>query len=139
MNDEAGRLVHHQNVLVLEDHADGYVLERESFLGKLGLDELPVSDLIRRRNFLTVYEQVTFSDEALHEAAAAPETSGGEPVETLPSFRRFCPEALGVHPLGETAGQDPTHFFSLEAPDDHGLGPGRRTPDHGHARGGDAQ
>jgi hypothetical protein len=104
-------------VLVLEDHGDGNILGRESFLGKLGLDELPVPDLVRRRNFLAVYEQVTFSDEALHEAAAQPETSGGEPVETLPYFRRFYPEALGLHPLGETAGQDLAHFFGLDAPD----------------------
>jgi hypothetical protein len=32
MNDEASRLVHHQNVLVFEDHGDGNVLGRESFL-----------------------------------------------------------------------------------------------------------
>jgi hypothetical protein len=31
---------------------------------------LPVPDLVRRRGFLAVYEQVTFSDQALHEAAA---------------------------------------------------------------------
>jgi len=74
MNDEASWLVHHQEVLVLEDHGDGKVLGREPFLGKPGLDELPVPDLERRRSFLAVYEQVTFSDEALHEAAANPET-----------------------------------------------------------------
>ena len=109
MNDEASRLVHHQDVPVLEDNGDGNVLGREFFLGKLGLDELPVPDLVRRRNVLAVYEQVTRSDEALHEAAAQPETTGGQPVETLPCFPRFYPETLDLHPLGETASQDLTH------------------------------
>ena len=62
-----------------------------------------------------------------------------EPVEALPCFRRFYLEALSLHPLGETSGQDLTHFFRPDAPDEHGLAPARSTPDHGHVRGGDAQ
>jgi hypothetical protein len=38
-------------------------------------------------------------DQALHEAPAEPETLGGQPVETLPGFRGFYPEAFGWHPL----------------------------------------
>src|SRR5919112_5506743 len=97
MNDEASRLVHHQEVLVLVDYGDGDVLGRESFLRQPRLDELPASDFVRRRGFLTVYEQVTLPDEALHEAAAEPETKGGKPVQTFSGFRGFYPETFGWH------------------------------------------
>jgi hypothetical protein len=97
MNDEASWFVHHEDVLVFEDYGDGNVFRRDSFFGEPRLDELAVPDLVRRRSFLAVYEQLTLHDEALHYAAAEPETTGGQPVETISDFRWFYPETLGRH------------------------------------------
>src|SRR5215218_5524068 len=108
MNHEAGRFVHHQEVLVLEGHGDGYVLRREPFFGEPGFDELPVPDPVRGGALITVDVEVAFPDEALHEATAETETPGGQPVEAFPRFRGFYPEALGRHPArSSTADEKP--------------------------------
>ena len=57
MHDEPRRLVDDQDVLVLEDYGDGYLLRRQSLLRNLSLDALPFSDLVGTRCYFTVDEQ----------------------------------------------------------------------------------
>jgi len=57
MHDEPRRLINDQDVLVLEDYGNGYILRRYALLGNLNLDALPVSDLVGTRGYFTVDEQ----------------------------------------------------------------------------------
>src|SRR4051812_30181486 len=107
MNDETGRFVHDQDGFVLVDYRDRDVLRREPFLRQPGFYELPVSDLVGRRGFLTVDEQVTVSDQALHEAPAQVETPRGQPVEAFSGFRGLYIEAFGRHPAMRGARTEP--------------------------------
>jgi hypothetical protein len=97
MHHEPGRLVHNEQVLVLEDHRHGYLLRQGTFIGHPRFDPLTATHLVRGRAHLTIHQQRSITYYALNCATAHIQAAGDEPVEAFPGLRGVHLEAVEDH------------------------------------------
>jgi hypothetical protein len=93
--DETGGLVHHQEVLVLEDHGDGNILGLGALVDEPGLDALTAADLAGRGGcFVAVEAYQTVFDHAPRRTPAHVEALGDQAIQPLPGLPRFDLEVV---------------------------------------------
>ena len=97
MHHEASRLVDDQDVLVLENYGNGYILGREALLRDPRLDALSAAHSVGWRDLSTIEEQEILFDQASYATTAQAETPRGQRVETLTGLCGVYIEGSGRH------------------------------------------